>query len=473
MWSEINNGNKVRIIIGIVFLLFLIVALVIWVFSGNQKALYSDLSTKDAASIVMALEKLKIPYSIGGGGASVFVDAGKADEVKVKLAGEGVIANSEHGFELFDNADIGMTEYSQKINFLRAMQGELARSIMSIDGVKYARVHLVLPETSLFKQKKNSPGASVTIIPKQGVSLNPDQVESIQRLVSSAAPGIDQQKVTVIDNTGKTISKIDIESERENITGLLLKKKKEVEKYLENKVELILNKTFGDNHFIAIISVDLNLDKVHRKEEIILPNKTQEAGVIRKRESVSDITKNKGKENGASSVELDYQLSRRIDEIVSMPGAITRIQLGVLVPEETEEGQLLQLKEVISMAVGLNKSRGDDLAIFPMEMDKILAPLDEKDVPSNMTIDNPEILEAPEAENLIANKYFDQGSKYILHYSSEIYLIYGLGSALFVSLIALLILIRKKEKLKVKRLSTLERDALLSDLKQWLSSEAA
>jgi len=464
MWSELDKNARLGLVSGIVVLIALTIVLFIWAFSSNNVAIFSKLDENEAANIVAALEDMKVPFSLEDNGTTILVDEKQAQTVKIKLVGQGVPMNAGSGFELFDNADIGMTEYSQKINYLRAMQGELARSIMAIDGVKYARVHLVLPETSIFRQKKRASKASVTVIPEPGSLLNHEQILGIQRLVASAAPGIEQQDVTIIDNNGVTLSSVGAALNKDNVTTLILQKKREAELYLHDKIMLILNKTFGDGNAIATVSVDLVVDKVHRKEELVLPGSSKDSGVVHKRESTAGGTKDR-KEAGTKTVELDYQLSRRIEEIVSMPGAIQRINVGVLVPEGSGHEQIENLRDIISMSVGLDKGRGDDLAIYPMKIDVIGGVMDRSQLDKKI----PEPVSEAESKSAVRSL----GRFEALLKKPVIYVVAGLGGVMLLMLVLLIYAFGAKKRAAGKRLSVGEREKLLGDIKQWLNSREA
>lgn len=463
MWSELDKGARLGLVFGMVILIALTVGLFMWVFKSNQEALFDNLDSTEAANIVTALEEMKVPYTMANNGSTIMVDEAQAQKVRVKLIGQGVPMHAGNGFELFDNADIGMTEYSQKINYLRALQGELARSIMSIDGIKYARVHLVLPEASIFRQKKQSSTASVTVIPEQGTVLSRDQILGVQRLIASSTPGIAEEDVTVIDNNGVTLSSVNPAINRDNVTTLILQKKTEAERYLESKIHVILDKSFGVGNSIATVSVDLVVDKVHRKEETVLPRSSKDAGVLRKRESITGGNGDR-KDSGTKTVEMEYQLSKRIEEIVSMPGAIERINVGVMVPEETSPEQVAHLREIVSMSVGLNLSRGDELAIYPMKIDVISGVIGKKDLNSVMTRPSesatPDIIESD--SEIVLGPLEDR--------RSVVYLIAGLSVALMLLLGLLLYSVAARKRATGKRLTSDERDKLLGDIKKWLNN---
>ena len=147
--------------------------------------LFTNLSQEDAGAIIAKLKGKKVPYQLDNNGTAILVPKSEMYELRLLLASEGLPKGGGVGFEIFDNSDIGMTEYAQKINYQRALQGELARTIMSLRQVKHARVHLVLPETSIFKQKAAQPKASVSLIVKPGAQFTPDHINGIQRLIAA------------------------------------------------------------------------------------------------------------------------------------------------------------------------------------------------------------------------------------------------------------------------------------------------
>jgi len=465
MWSGLDKNARIGVLIAASVLFILTFVALFLVFSGEKSNLFRNLDEKEASNVILALEEMKIPYELSKGGKDISVDEAVVEQVRLKLVGKGVRIQTGEGFELFDDADIGMTEYSQKINYLRAMQGELARSIMLIDGIKYARVHLVLPETSVFKQNKQVPTASVTLIPEAGTQLKEDQIIGIQRMLAAATPGVSQENVTVLDNNGITLSNADYETNKEQITSMLLKKKHEAESYLEAKVVEILSRTFGEGQSVTTISVELVVDKVHRKEEIVLPQNSKADGLIRKRETTSGEKKEKAKNNN-NSVEIEYQLSKRIEDVVSMPGSISRISVGVIVPEKTGEDKVNNLRKIISMAVGLDINRGDDIAIYPMKMDLFGKVKDEK-LTQNLL--------PPDDNASVNNKQTElaaDSNKRLISYNQLIYIAAGFMFLALVLIFSGLLKRGRNSKNNQSNMTIQEKEKLLSDLKTWVKEGA-
>lgn len=167
---------------------------------------YQNVRQSDASAIVAELDKASIPFRLENEGRDVLVPEDRASEARVAVAGSNVAMGGTVGFELFDNSDMGLTEFAQKINFQRAMQGELARTIMTMQGIEFARVHLALPERSIFRASQGDPTAAVTVQMIKGRPLTPQRIEGIQRLVASAVPGLVQAAVSVLDENGDLVS---------------------------------------------------------------------------------------------------------------------------------------------------------------------------------------------------------------------------------------------------------------------------
>ncbi|MFD1034624.1 flagellar basal-body MS-ring/collar protein FliF [Sphingomonas hankookensis] len=178
-----------------------------WWWSRPDYVVFAQgLRPADAAAVVAELDKRGTPYRLDGGGGTILVPTDRADDTRVALAGSDVAARGLVGFELFNESDMGLTNFAQKINYQRALQGELTRTLLAMDGVENARVHLALPEKSLFRGERAEASAAVAIEMKRGVALDPARVEGIQRLVAAAAIDLPEARVVVLDGAGRQIS---------------------------------------------------------------------------------------------------------------------------------------------------------------------------------------------------------------------------------------------------------------------------
>jgi len=382
-WKEMDRRGRAGLVAGIALALLLTVALGVWALQTSYEVLFTDLEERDAAAVVGELKQNKIPYKVTDGGRKILVPEKQVHETRIKLMGKGVLLSGGVGFEIFDNKDLGMTEYTQKINYLRALQGELARTIMAVESVKQARVHLVLPEASIFKREKVKPKASVSLVLKQGGRLSAEQILGIQRLVAASTPGLEPSVVTVLDQRGVTLSPpVDGDDNVAGTSGKL-RMKREVETYLTRKIVEVMDRTYGPGQAIVSVDVTLNFDEIRRTDQDVVPLSTSRGEatgvVVRKRQSLykqgrdgvvnaADTTDtNSTASNLNSTNEIEYEVSRRVQQVVTAPGGVRRISVGVLLPKALGEDQLGKVRQIVTMVVGLSEDRGDAIAVHSID----------------------------------------------------------------------------------------------------------
>ncbi|GGY28835.1 flagellar basal-body MS-ring/collar protein FliF [Paludibacterium paludis] len=343
-----------------------------WLGRSDYQALFSGMEAKDAAAVVASLEKQKIPYQLADEGKTVLVDKGILYRTRMKLVAGGLDLKNSVGLEIFNNAEFGATEFAQKINYQRAMQGELARTIQGFDEVQNARVHLVLPENGLLRRRNGKAKASVWVTLKGDKTLSPDQVSGIQRLVAASVSELEPGAVTVLDQKGVALSPRDRGDDVTLAADGQLQLKKDTEAYLQRKVNDILDEALGPNQGVA--GVDVILDASTRKltREAVLGNNGESNGtgvMVRKREqrqpgdpsmktgAVSGIPS-----TGGQSLETEYQVGKEVWQMLNAPGTIRRISVGVVTGRPLPDGTVEQLRNVIAMTVGLDLARGDSIA---------------------------------------------------------------------------------------------------------------
>lgn len=384
-WNEADLGTRIGFGFGAGVILLMVGFMAYWALRSDYQALFTDLDARDAAVIVEELKRAKVPYRIGEGGSKILVKEDAVHETRLSLMGRGLPISGGVGFEIFDNKDVGMTEYAQKINYQRALQGELARTIMAFDLVKFARVHLVVAESSIFKRDKVRPKASVSLVVKPGGQLSNEQIAGIQRLIAASVPGLNSNMVTVLDQRGVTLSAAVDGDDNAAMASSKLRLKREVETYLSLKVGEIMDRAFGPGQAIVSVDATLNFDQVSRTFEEIIPTGSNAGGeggmVVRKRQSVYRQSKggatrvvNGDPEYAAgaspalnSTTEVEYELSKRIEQIVSTPGGIRRVSVGVIVPRPMGAKQLEHVREIVSTAFGFNAGRGDVISVQSLD----------------------------------------------------------------------------------------------------------
>jgi flagellar M-ring protein FliF len=270
-WKRLDKRQKILLIGGSIGITLLLI-LSIWLYNqANWGLLYRGLDEQTTGQIVQYLKEQKIPYKVEMDG-SIYVPKDKVPEIRMEIASKGLIGGGGPGFELFDKEKMGLTEFQEKVTYQRALEGELARTIMGIKGIKSARVHLALPKETLFIEEEKPPKASVLIELKPGYQLTSSQIKGIVNLVSGAVPKLDPKNVAVIDaNTGKSLY---TPSEEEELPVTKLAYKEKIEKQLKDKIEEILSGALGYGKAIAQVWVDISFDKENIAEEIYDPEGT-------------------------------------------------------------------------------------------------------------------------------------------------------------------------------------------------------
>ena len=383
-WNRLSSRARVGIAAGMVAIAVAITALGYWAVHADYQVLFADVSPRDAATMTAELERMKVPYQLSGGGNTILVPKDMVYKTRLKLMGKDMPLHGAVGFEVFNNADFGMTDFVQKVNYQRAIQGELTRTILSIDDIQSARVHLAIPEQGLFKKSGTKPKASVTLAVKPGKTLVADQVAGIQRLVAASVPDVVAGDVTVLNQHGVVLTRpASSESEIES-AATQLDSKRSTEEYLVRKVTQVLDRTFGPGQAIASVDVMLNLDQSRTTTEEILPAKTpdealpagvlvREKQVVREGAAVTTVSSagrnggSNGASNGATSTEADYQVGRRVQNTITAAGTLRRMTIAVVVKKHLDDPELEKLKEVVALAAGFNSQRGDAVVVYSMD----------------------------------------------------------------------------------------------------------
>ena len=375
-WMRLGRGTRIAAIGAATLALALLMWLLFRALQEDYGVLFSDLAPSDAAVIVERLKKDKTPYRIEDRGTRVSVPADQVHEVRLGLMSGDLPLSGGVGFEVFDKQGLGATEHSQKVSYQRALQGELARTIGALDHVKQVRVHLVLPESTLFTRDRQEASAAVTVAMEPGMSLERQQISGVQRLVAAAVPGLDPARVVVADHRGVTLSAADSTGVGTAATEARLQVKRDIEDYLALKVARLLDSAFGPGQAIVSIDATLNFDASKTTIQDLLPATNAAAGegrVVRRRQ----VTGASGGEpvwtdaadglssdrTPSSSLEIEYQYGKRIEEVITAPGALTRMSVGVIVPGALTEEHRARITELVRVVVGISDTRGDAISV--------------------------------------------------------------------------------------------------------------
>lgn len=380
--------------------------------TADQQLLYANLSMNDASQVVNWLKNQQVSYSLKNQGRDIWIPADQIYQTRLDLAANGLPSGGGVGFEVFDKQSFALTDYVQKVNHTRALQGELARTITSLAPVESTRVHLALPEKRVFRKQQKQATASVIVTLIPGKNLNQEQVKGIVHLVASSVAGLEPKNVKVIDSSGQ-ILEVDEKSEKDLFTGDMLAFQQEVEHRLETRVQELLDKTMGKDNALVRVSATLDFSKVEKTEELF----DAEEPVIRSEqvneeqsgsETVggipgveSNLQGNEQGQNGLSpstsrnSRITNYEISKTISKIVNPIGTITKLSVSVLVADKVElddEGkpkkptprddeELEAISNMVSSAIGILPERGDMINVTSMPFVSPL-PTDLEDQPA-------------------------------------------------------------------------------------------
>lgn len=346
----------------------------------NYEPLFTNMNSEDLGAIVARLDKAGTAYQVDQTQKTVLVSSAEVLKIRMKMAEDGLPRFGGVGFELFDKAGFGKSDFEQHINFQRALEGELTRTILSLREVEKARVHLVLPEKSIFAQSQQAASASVILKLGSKGALSENTVQSITHLVASAVEGLDASSVTVVDSEGRLLSTP--AGDASSVAGgQAYNQKSQIEKSLEHRIADLLSPVVGVGKVMARVTADIDFTRSETTEQVVDPNRT---AVLQESK-----TKNKKNDSGGTSTEgsagnsqadenveqTSYEVSKTIKKLVTPIGAIKSLSVAILVdgtyvdqggkkqytPRAADE--LTRIDELVKGAIGFNQARGDQVKI--------------------------------------------------------------------------------------------------------------
>ena len=392
--KNMSPGRLISLGAVILFLISFFVYLATKLNSTDYAVLYTDLELEDAKQIVARLESSNVEYKLTRNGTEIMVPVDQVNKMRVETAELALASKGSNvGYELFDNTDaLGSTNFVQNVNLLRALEGELARTIRSVDNIKSARVHLVLPKREMFSKEEQAPSASVVIRTVDG-PLSAQSVQAVQKLVAASVPKLDVKNVAIVDSNGNLLTRE--ENDTVVISNRNARMHQEQERKMSQQVQNLLERTVGPGKVRAQVNLEMDFDQVVTNEEIFDP----ESQVVRSQASSSDdssTTENEGSpvtvaqnipngdnvlqnqdtgsytQTSKSESTINYEISKVVRNKVKNTGTIKRLTAAVVVdgiyetddngnkvyrPRSEEEMQ--QLTDLVKSAVGFNADRGD------------------------------------------------------------------------------------------------------------------
>ncbi|EPL9569706.1 flagellar basal-body MS-ring/collar protein FliF [Providencia rettgeri] len=412
MVDRIKADPKIPLMIAAAAAVAIIVALLLWLRSPDYRVLLSNLSAKDGGDIVGQLTQMNVPYQIADNGSAILVPADKVHELRLKLAQSGLPKGGNTGFELLDKEQFGISQFSEQINYQRALEGELSRTIESLSPVQSARVHLAIPKPTLFVREQKLPTASVTVGLLPGRMLDEGQISAIVHMVSSSVTGLTATNVIIVDQAGRLLTNND--NSQQSANSAQIKMTKEMESHLKQRIEDILSPLVGRANIHAQVTAQMDFSKVEQTSEEYKPNQTADSAAIRSRQNSQSMQNNNGgtggvpgalsnqpvsaptapietnKENkdaqqttnnrnnttnSQSDETTNYEVDRKISHTQRQIGVVDRLSVAVIVNYHSQEGEngaemkplppemMQQIEALTREAMGYSTARGDSLNI--------------------------------------------------------------------------------------------------------------
>ncbi len=282
--GRLDTRQKVLLAAALAAIVAILVVTALWARHGDYKVLFSNLSEKDGGAIVAALEQQNIPHRMSDSGA-ILVPSDKVHEVRLKLATQGLPRGGMVGFELMENQKFGISQFAEQVNYQRGLEGELARTIMSIGAVQAARVHLAIPKPSVFVREEQKPTASVLVTLYPGRVLDAAQVVGITNLVAASVPQLPNSNVTVLDQNGALLSQLKSKLTEAGLDASQLKYVREVEASVIARIDAILKPVLGQDNYKVQVAADVDFSQSEQTAESYRPNNTPESTAIRSQQS--------------------------------------------------------------------------------------------------------------------------------------------------------------------------------------------
>jgi len=407
-------GGKLLLLAGIAAVIAVMAVFWMWSQQPDYRVLFSNFSDKDGGSIVASLEKMNVPYKFSESGSAIMVPAAQVHQARLKLASEGLPKGGNIGFELLENQKFGVSQFVEQVNFQRALEGELERSIQAIDAVEVARIHLAIPKPSVFVRDAQKPTASVLLNLRAGRTLDEQQVSAVVHLVASSVPDLPASNVTVVDQNGSLLSDVSKKAGANNLDPTQLKYIEDLQQSIVKRVESIISPIVGAKNVRAEASAEIDFSTLEQAAEIYKPNQKPEDVAIRSMQSnesksangdsaggvpgalsnqppapaTAPIVAEAGSEasaNAGASISpftaqknttTNYEVDKTVRYTQQAMGGVKRLNVAVVVNNMAvtdKAGKVTyrpltaaekkQINDLAMQAMGFNKERGDSLTV--------------------------------------------------------------------------------------------------------------
>ena len=404
--NQFRNNPRMPLIIAVAILAVVVAGLVMWSRQPDYRVLFSNLSDRDGGAIVAALQQGNIPYKIAESGGAILVPNDAVHETRLRLASQGLPKNGSVGFELMDNQKFGISQFAEQVNYQRALEGELEKTIASISSVREARVHLAIPKPTVFVREKELPTASVMLNLYPGRALDEGQILAIQHMVSSSVADLPVKGVTIVDQDGNLLTQ---QSSANGLDASQLKYVQQIERNTQGRIDAILAPLFGAGNAHSQVSADIDFSKLEQTAESYGPNANPQNTAIRSQQSsvsndsggaaaggVPGALSNQppaaasapidaaasGVDGKAAPVSMrkdtttNYEVDRTVRHYEQPMGGIKRLSVAVVVNYQKQvdakglvsmqplsADKLAQVQQLVKDAMGYDEKRGDSVNV--------------------------------------------------------------------------------------------------------------
>lgn len=401
-WQKLTNRQKYTIMgVAAIALIAIVAASFVYGSKPQMSPLFTNMETKDAGEVAAKLKEAKVAYEITENkeGTTILVPVNDVHKLRLDLATQGLPRGTK-GFEIFDDSKLGVTDFQNKINYLQALQGELTRTIEQIDAVQSARVHIVLPEDSLYKKNEKPATASILLHLKDDKQLTAKEIKGIVNLTAHSVQGLQPENVTIVDSHGKILNDPNADQAENkntlgNITLTQIKMTQKVRDEMQQEVQTMLDNALGAGNAFVRVNVELDFDQKQTNRQTFSPVVDND-GILRSsqetQESYTGTSTTPGGPAGITSntpgyvannntnaqyskqeATKNYEINEENQKVIAAPGSVKRLNIAVLVTDKLTAQQQAAVSRAVSSAVGIDPNRGDSISVEPVPFSTALS----------------------------------------------------------------------------------------------------
>ncbi len=408
-FSNLSQRQKLAGAGALAFAIALLVGVWLWSSKPDYQVLFSNLEERDGGAIVTALQQQNVPYTFSEGGGAILVPGNMVHDVRLRLAAQGLPRGGLVGFELMENQKLGLSQFNEQVNFQRALEGELSRTVQAIASVSSARVHLAIPKQTAFLRDEQKPTASVFVNLHPGRALDPAQVAGVVHLVASSVPQLSPEMVSIVDQSGKLLTQKADPLRMAGLDPTQLKYVDELEKGYADRIRTILLPLVGEGNFRAQVTADVDFDQTEQTAETYKPNPSPDQA-IRSQQTAETQSRDAGAQgvpgaltnqppvpatapitnpavpgaaangqlpqNSSRNATINYELDKTVAHVRRALGQVKRLSVAVVVNHRTttqpngrtdttplSDQEIERITNLVKEAVGYNQARGDTLNV--------------------------------------------------------------------------------------------------------------